>query len=72
MIIEGHVAFVPVHVIYLDGTVARPNDPMPLPGHKIKQSMIRDMETMAEKIGATAPPSHDTFPKTYGQNQARN
>ena len=33
--VEGHVAFIPIHITYPNGTIARPNDPLPLPGKRV-------------------------------------
>ena len=37
--IEGHLAFVPIHMCYPDGTTVRPNDPLPLPGNSVRKHL---------------------------------
>ena len=64
MDVEGHVAFIPIHVAYPDGTVARPNDPLPLPGKRVRQQLFEDLEAMGEKIGATMPHLSRYLPRT--------
>ena len=53
--IEGHLAFVPIHISYPNGITARPNDPLTLPGNTVRKRLMRDLQTMGEKIGATVP-----------------
>ena len=60
IIIDGHVALCPIAIPYHDGSTARPNDPLPLNGHKVRQQLLQDLTTMAHQIGATLPP-----PLTY-------
>ena len=53
--IEGHLALVPIHISYPNGTTARPNDPLPLPGNTVRKRLMRDLQAMGEKIGASIP-----------------
>ena len=56
MLIDGHVALCPITIPYLDGSMARLNDPLPLRGHKVRAWLILDPTSMAQEIGATLPP----------------
>ena len=56
VLIHGHVAFVAVHITYASGATARPNDPLSLPRHRIRQRLINDLTAMGEVIGATILP----------------
>ena len=53
--IEGHLAFVPIHISYLDGSVARPDDPLPLPGNSVRKRLYKDLMAMGERIQVTVP-----------------
>ena len=53
--IEGHLAFVPIHITYPNGTTARPNEPLPHPGNSVRKCLMRDLQAMGERIGATVP-----------------
>ena len=51
--IEGHLAIVPGAIPFPDGTLARPNDPLPLPGDKVRKKLMKDRGTVAQQISAT-------------------
>ena len=53
--IEGHLAFVPININYPDGTSARPSDPLPLPGNSVRKRLMKDLQAMGKRIGATVP-----------------
>ena len=55
VIIEGHIALVPIHITYPDGTIARPNDPLPLPGKSVRKRLMKDLTAIAEQIGTFLP-----------------
>ena len=66
--IDGHVALVPIHIPYPDGSTARPNDPLPLPGQGVRDQVIKDLTQLATQIGAVNRPvhqlPHSLWPKT--------
>ena len=68
--VEGHVAFIPIHMTYPDGTVARPNDSLPLPGKRVRQQLFKDLEAMGEKNWChNAPPAPVFSPDPLVQNR---
>ena len=58
VLIDGHLALVPLMIPFSDGKEARPNDPLPLPGKKVRERVLKDISTVATHISATLPPLH--------------
>ena len=52
--IEGHLAFIPVHV-NLDGQPLRPSDSVPMLGSKVQWRLLTDLQRIAQRIGVSLP-----------------
>ena len=62
VLIDGHLALIPLLIPFPDGTKARPTDPLPLPGNKVRDRLLKDITTMAPHISTTLPPLHCLLP----------
>ena len=60
--VDGHLVLIPVQFALSDGSLARPNDPLPLPGSKVRSQLIKDLTAVAEQISAEMPDVHRMLP----------
>ena len=62
-LIDGHVALVPITVFYADGGVARPNNPLPLPGWVAKSQAVKAILKICSDPQLPCPNLPDALPR---------
>ena len=60
--VDGLLVLVRVKFPLSDRSLARPNDPLPLPGGKVRSQLIKDLVAVAEQISAELPDVHRMLP----------
>ena len=60
--VDGDLVLIPVHVALSDGSLARPNNPLPLRGSKVRSQLIKDLTAVAEQISDEMPDVHRMLP----------
>ena len=52
--LEGHVAFIPFHATF-NKKIVRPNDCIPMSGSRVRSRLLKDLQQIAQQIGASWP-----------------
>ena len=61
-LIDGHAALIPVPVFYPDGTPARPNDSLALPGRVSRTHAVKAVRRVCEQLNVSLPDFTSALP----------